>query len=109
MSILCPSYATASRLSDRTSSSAATVFAYGQTSSGKTFTMYGDELMGTPGIIPLAIQDIFGTIENVRGLPMNQAVCAMPTIVCSHPVHNRIFADSITRISRAGVVHGDLQ
>ncbi|XP_071538480.1 LOW QUALITY PROTEIN: uncharacterized protein [Panulirus ornatus] len=39
-----------------------TIFAYGQTSSGKTFTMIGDKTK--PGIIPLAIQNIFGSIEN---------------------------------------------
>lgn len=41
-----------------------TIFAYGQTSSGKTFTMKGNHQY--PGIIPLAIQDIFKYIENVR-------------------------------------------
>ncbi|KAJ3338718.1 hypothetical protein HDU93_009124 [Gonapodya sp. JEL0774] len=34
-----------------------TIFAYGQTSSGKTFTMQGNEKQ--PGIIPLAIRDVF--------------------------------------------------
>lgn len=36
-----------------------TAFAYGQTSSGKTFTMNGSS--ADPGIIPLAIRDIFDT------------------------------------------------
>ena len=40
-----------------------TVFAYGQTSSGKTFTMMGTEEQ--PGVIPLAIQEIFEYIEDV--------------------------------------------
>ncbi|KAK3892880.1 hypothetical protein Pcinc_003281 [Petrolisthes cinctipes] len=39
-----------------------TVFAYGQTSSGKTYTMMGDKK--NLGIIPLAIQNIFRTIQN---------------------------------------------
>jgi centromeric protein E len=39
-----------------------TVFAYGQTSSGKTFTMMGTE--DQPGVIPLAIQEIFEYIED---------------------------------------------
>ncbi|ELU12712.1 hypothetical protein CAPTEDRAFT_83397, partial [Capitella teleta] len=39
-----------------------TVFAYGQTASGKTFTMMGNE--DHPGLIPRAIQEIFDTIEN---------------------------------------------
>ncbi|XP_030578143.1 centromere-associated protein E isoform X4 [Archocentrus centrarchus] len=39
-----------------------TIFAYGQTSSGKTFTMMGSER--TPGVIPLAVEDVFQTIKN---------------------------------------------
>ncbi|XP_076820259.1 uncharacterized protein LOC143465709 isoform X2 [Clavelina lepadiformis] len=38
-----------------------TVFAYGQTSSGKTYTMFGSQT--NPGIIPMAIHDIFTGIE----------------------------------------------
>ncbi|KAL2621611.1 hypothetical protein R1flu_001816 [Riccia fluitans] len=38
-----------------------TIFAYGQTSSGKTYTMRGSQ--EEPGIIPLAIQDVFRNIE----------------------------------------------
>ena len=40
-----------------------TVFAYGQTSSGKTFTMRGCSLKGHTGLIPLSIKEIFDTIE----------------------------------------------
>ncbi|KAJ3394725.1 hypothetical protein HDU84_006868 [Entophlyctis sp. JEL0112] len=43
-----------------------TIFAYGQTSSGKTFTMSGDR--GTPGVILLAIEDIFGHIQSMTSL-----------------------------------------
>ncbi|XP_066516219.1 centromere-associated protein E isoform X2 [Hoplias malabaricus] len=39
-----------------------TIFAYGQTSSGKTFTMMGSD--HTPGVIPLAMTDVFQTIKN---------------------------------------------
>ncbi|XP_029281780.1 centromere-associated protein E-like [Cottoperca gobio] len=39
-----------------------TIFAYGQTSSGKTFTMMGSDR--TPGVIPLAVEDVFHTIKN---------------------------------------------
>ncbi|KAJ8379945.1 hypothetical protein SKAU_G00007230 [Synaphobranchus kaupii] len=39
-----------------------TIFAYGQTSSGKTFTMMG--CSGIPGVIPLAMEDVFQTIKN---------------------------------------------
>jgi hypothetical protein len=38
-----------------------TVFAYGQTSSGKTYTMRGTA--GEPGIIPLAVREVFSIIE----------------------------------------------
>ena len=43
--------------------SVATIFAYGQTSSGKTFTIRGEE--GNQGLISLAINDIFETIKEV--------------------------------------------
>ncbi|EGC38883.1 hypothetical protein DICPUDRAFT_96759 [Dictyostelium purpureum] len=39
-----------------------TIFAYGQTSSGKTFTMKGTGKKN-PGIIPLSIQDVFTYIQ----------------------------------------------
>ncbi|XP_077585889.1 centromere-associated protein E [Stigmatopora nigra] len=38
-----------------------TIFAYGQTASGKTFTMMGSDM--NPGIIPLAVDDVFRTIK----------------------------------------------
>uniref|UniRef100_A0A0E0L945 Kinesin-like protein n=1 Tax=Oryza punctata TaxID=4537 RepID=A0A0E0L945_ORYPU len=38
-----------------------TIFAYGVTSSGKTHTMHGDQI--SPGIIPLAVKDIFNIIQ----------------------------------------------
>ncbi|KAG0217484.1 hypothetical protein BGX33_010375 [Mortierella sp. NVP41] len=38
-----------------------TVFAYGQTSSGKTYTMSGNE--GQPGITPRAVEDVFKYIR----------------------------------------------
>ncbi len=41
-----------------------TVFAYGQTNSGKTYTMRGSG--NEPGIIPLAVHDLFRTIEEVN-------------------------------------------
>lgn len=43
-----------------------TIFAYGQTSAGKTFTMKGNEQ--NEGIIPLAISHIFKQIKNVKVL-----------------------------------------
>lgn len=43
----------------------ATVFAYGSTGSGKTFTMMGDR--GQAGIIPRAINQVFSVIESASG------------------------------------------
>lgn len=40
-----------------------TIFAYGQSSSGKTFTMSGDAIH--PGIIKLAVNEIFARIDKV--------------------------------------------
>lgn len=42
-----------------------TVFAYGQTSSGKTHTMQGSA--EEPGIIPLAVHDVFDSIDRSEG------------------------------------------
>lgn len=39
-----------------------TIFAYGQTASGKTYTMHGDQ--STTGIIPLAVHDLFRIMES---------------------------------------------
>ncbi|KAF1327350.1 Kinesin-like protein, partial [Globisporangium splendens] len=47
-----------------------TIFAYGQTSSGKTYTMQGgqpfepEQSPNSPGILQLAVEDIFNYIEN---------------------------------------------
>ncbi|XP_050362828.1 kinesin-related protein 4-like isoform X3 [Nymphalis io] len=40
-----------------------TIFAYGQTSSGKTYTMAGTK--EAPGIIPLAVMNLFDIIKNI--------------------------------------------
>ncbi|KAK3244409.1 hypothetical protein CYMTET_45974, partial [Cymbomonas tetramitiformis] len=42
-----------------------TIFAYGQTSSGKTHTMRGSP--EEPGVIPRSVQDVFSKIEASRG------------------------------------------
>ncbi|XP_034060466.1 centromere-associated protein E isoform X8 [Gymnodraco acuticeps] len=39
-----------------------TIFAYGQTSSGKTFTMMGSDRF--PGVLPMAVEDVFQTINS---------------------------------------------
>ncbi|XP_019456134.1 PREDICTED: kinesin-like protein KIN-7E, chloroplastic isoform X2 [Lupinus angustifolius] len=42
-----------------------TVFAYGVTSSGKTHTMHGEQK--SPGIVPLAVKDVFSIIQETPG------------------------------------------
>ena len=46
----------------------ATVFAYGQTSSGKTYTMRGNE--NSPGLIPYSIYELFKIADDRQ--PTNQ-------------------------------------
>ena len=41
-----------------------TIFAYGQTSSGKTFTMRGND--ENPGIIPLAMMELFEATRQIH-------------------------------------------
>ncbi|KAG8192990.1 hypothetical protein JTE90_028110 [Oedothorax gibbosus] len=42
-----------------------TIFAYGQTSSGKTFTMMGDGIKKIRGVIQYTVEDIFTFIQNM--------------------------------------------
>ena len=41
-----------------------TIFAYGQTSSGKTHTLMGTDT--EPGIITLAVQDVFASVKEME-------------------------------------------
>ena len=43
-----------------------TIFAYGQTASGKTYTMMGDEK--SLGIIPLAVLNLYDIIKKVLSI-----------------------------------------
>lgn len=44
------------------------VFAYGQTGSGKTYTLFGNasSMRRDPGIVPRALNDLFGRLEGVK-------------------------------------------
>ena len=42
----------------------ATVFAYGATGAGKTYTMLGDD--ANPGIMPLTLEDLFEKINKYK-------------------------------------------
>lgn len=77
-----------------------TMFAYGQTSSGKTHTMKGDHL--SPGIIPLAISEIFSFIQQV-GQPHH--------IRTLEGTHASVYGTLDTRegVSSSCIVSGDLQ
>jgi hypothetical protein len=41
-----------------------TIFVYGQTSTGKTFTMRGND--NSPGLIPFSVREIFNSILNEK-------------------------------------------
>ena len=43
---------------------AGTIFAYGQTSAGKTYTMTGKQ--EEPGIIPLTFHEVFNYLDQVK-------------------------------------------
>ena len=48
-----------------------TIFAYGETSSGKTFTIQGGNDHDAPGIMQLAARDLFGLIEQTSDRMFN--------------------------------------
>ena len=60
-----------------------TVFAYGQTSSGKTHTMRGTA--SNPGIVPLAVQDIFDQICSTQDREYLLRVSYMEVRTDAHP------------------------
>ncbi|KAG2391671.1 Kinesin-like protein [Vigna angularis] len=55
-----------------------TVFAYGQTNSGKTYTMRGSK--AEPGVIPLAINDLFRIIQQAGVITDNHCRQALEAI-----------------------------
>ena len=59
-----------------------TVFAYGQTSSGKTHTMRGT--FGQPGIVPLAVQNVFDHISSTQDREYLLRVSYMEVQASSH-------------------------
>ena len=44
-----------------------TIFAYGHTGAGKTFTTFGDQRRGVKGVIHLATDFIFSRLQNDSG------------------------------------------
>lgn len=64
-----------------------TIFAYGQTSSGKTHTMQGDSTH--PGVIPLAIKDVF---DNIGTTPDREFLLRMSYL----EIYNEMIRDLLT-------------
>ena len=73
-----------------------TVLAYGQTSSGKTYTMRGTDNGSEMGIIPRCIGDIYSRIENVR----ISSVFVVTTYYYIHYIRLVAFFTRTTGVSR---------
>ncbi|KDQ51297.1 hypothetical protein JAAARDRAFT_41369 [Jaapia argillacea MUCL 33604] len=75
----------------------AVVFAYGQTASGKTFTLSGTE--DEPGIIPLALKDVFAYI---RRTPTREYL-----LRCSYlEIYNETIHDLLSSTGALVEIHG---
>uniref|UniRef100_K3W5B9 Kinesin motor domain-containing protein n=1 Tax=Globisporangium ultimum (strain ATCC 200006 / CBS 805.95 / DAOM BR144) TaxID=431595 RepID=K3W5B9_GLOUD len=59
-----------------------TIFAYGQTSTGKTHTMVGHGDGGQRGVIPRALQDIFARVEATRSSAETRVALSYVQIYC---------------------------
>lgn len=88
-----------------------TVFAYGQTSSGKTHTMRGtaDE----PGIIAMAVQEVFGLIESLQDrefllrVSYMEVCCgACAAIGCATLCRNRVACNLCSSSISPGTLQG---
>ena len=55
----------------------ATVFSYGATGAGKTYTMIGDT--SKPGIMVLTLKDLFERIQHIRNSEYEYKVCVYPS------------------------------
>jgi len=64
-----------------------TIFAYGQTSSGKTHTMMGNESF--PGLIPLSVKRIFQRIKNIK----QKHDCAITVKISYFEIYNETLRD----------------
>ena len=72
-----------------------TVFAYGQTSAGKTFTMQGHDQ--NPGIIPLGLRSFFARIAKYNG----EVIVKMSYL----EVYNEVIGDLLNKESRNLKIH----
>jgi centromeric protein E len=65
----------------------AVIFAYGQTASGKTFTLSGDDAGREPGIIPRAVRDVF------RGIRQSESTREWLLRASYLEIHNEVVKD----------------
>ncbi|KMT15139.1 hypothetical protein BVRB_3g062560 isoform B [Beta vulgaris subsp. vulgaris] len=75
-----------------------TVFAYGQTNSGKTHTMRGSS--SEPGVIPLAVRELFDMIQEV---PDREFLLRMSYLEIYNEEINDLLADSRYFLSQRGI------
>lgn len=90
-----------------------TAFAYGQTSSGKTFTMNGSG--ADPGIIRLAVRDVFDKIKMVcLYMDVFRILLKISLVMSSQFGMWRVInfcwnmSDIRTRVPDSGLLHGDI-
>ena len=67
----------------------AAIIAYGQTGTGKTFTMEGAHSGPSRGIIPRAIEDVFMYIENDRNAAQSKFLVRASYLQIYNEVSNR--------------------
>ncbi|XP_072942229.1 uncharacterized protein [Epargyreus clarus] len=77
-----------------------TIFAYGQTSSGKTYTMTGTE--DAPGIIPLAVHNLF---EIIKGVPNRDFLVRVSYV----EIYNETLIDLLNIDKKNIKIHDTLQ
>ncbi|KAI0032797.1 P-loop containing nucleoside triphosphate hydrolase protein [Vararia minispora EC-137] len=79
----------------------AVVFAYGQTASGKTFTLSGDE--DQPGIIPRALKDVFA---HIRRTPTREYLLRVSYLEIYNETIHDLLAPPATRLSQPVQIQG---
>ena len=82
----------------------ATMFAYGQTSTGKTWTMLGNE--DDPGIIPLALKDLFSKMSESSSSHDESNSGLIFSVKASYlEIYNEIISDLLDRTNSNLKVH----
>eukprot|EP00403_Amphidinium_massartii_P017663 CAMPEP_0178408626 /NCGR_PEP_ID=MMETSP0689_2-20121128/20040_1 /TAXON_ID=160604 /ORGANISM="Amphidinium massartii, Strain CS-259" /LENGTH=733 /DNA_ID=CAMNT_0020029735 /DNA_START=37 /DNA_END=2235 /DNA_ORIENTATION=+ len=83
-----------------------TIMAYGQTASGKTHTMFGSEQHGKPGVVSLAVEEIFSILKN-RGSQRSRFEFKMRAT--SMEIYNEDVCDSLSKDRTKVQLHKTLQ